>query len=60
MGGDMKITGQRRIKFEHKEMRKVLEQIAGHKRRTMEQRLASSLLTFLDALRNAPTPLNTR
>lgn len=42
---------RRRIRIERDEFEKVLRQIASRKRRTVEQRLASSCISFFDALR---------
>lgn len=41
-----------------RESEKVLRQIAGHKRHTKEQRLASSCLMFVDALRQSLTEVD--
>ena len=42
-----------RIAAEHEVAMRVLRQIAERNRRTQEQRLASSAVTFIDALRQA-------
>lgn len=51
---DEQIEEAARIAAEHEVAMRVLRQIAERKRRTQEQRLASSAVTFIDALRRDP------
>ena len=51
---DSQIEEAARIAAEHVRWQWVLRQIAERKRRTQEQRLASSAVTFIDALRRDP------